>query len=52
MERTAIRAEERTGLAVAVILHLALFAMLIVQRRLIERLQELISGERGAPAAD
>ena len=32
MERTAIRAEERTGLAVAVILHLALFAMLIVQR--------------------
>ncbi|HCI61474.1 MAG TPA: energy transducer TonB, partial [Erythrobacter sp.] len=31
MERTAIRAEERTGLAVAVILHLALFAMLFVQ---------------------
>ena len=31
MERAAIRAEERTGLAVAVILHLALFAMLFVQ---------------------
>ena len=31
MERTGIRAEERTGLIVAVILHLALLAMLIVQ---------------------
>ncbi|MEG9269215.1 energy transducer TonB [Qipengyuania sp. Mu-71] len=31
MERTGISAEERTGLAVAVVLHLALFAMLIVQ---------------------
>lgn len=31
MERTGIRAEERTGLIVAVLLHLALFAMLIVQ---------------------
>ena len=31
MERTGIRGEERTGLAVAVVLHLALLAMLIVQ---------------------
>ena len=31
MERTGISAEERTGLAVAVVLHLALFAMLMVQ---------------------
>lgn len=31
MERTGIRAEERTGLVVAVVLHLALFAMLVVQ---------------------
>jgi len=31
MERTGISGEERTGLAVAVVLHLALFAMLIVQ---------------------
>lgn len=31
MERTGIRAEERTGLIVAVVLHLALLAMLIVQ---------------------
>lgn len=31
MERTAIRAEERTGLVVAVALHLALVALLVVQ---------------------
>ncbi len=31
MERTGIRAEERTGLAVAVVLHLALLGMLFVQ---------------------
>ncbi|WP_370191149.1 energy transducer TonB [Qipengyuania sp.] len=31
MERTAIRAEERTGLVVAVVLHLALVALLVVQ---------------------
>lgn len=31
MERTAIRAEERTGLVVAVVLHLALVALLLVQ---------------------
>ncbi|MCF8883759.1 energy transducer TonB, partial [Erythrobacter sp. SN021] len=31
MERTGIRAEERTGLIVAVVLHLALFGLLVVQ---------------------
>ena len=31
---------------------LVMFTMLIAQRRQIERLQELISGESGAPAAD
>ena len=31
MERTGINREERTGLIVAVVLHLALFALLLVQ---------------------